>query len=117
MQNSEIIATKVHGWVLWKPKASRSKYGWFWKQGEHTVSYMLQGEPRFDPENNPDQALDALEAWDESAVYNYYVIQSWPNKVVKLYHGAARVATEKYKNKSLSAAIVEAICSAVGEVK
>ena len=104
MQNSEIIATKVHGWEI-------INHG--------GLIYKGKGRPHrdnlFDPENNVDQAIAALEAWKVSGEFQ----RDWD-----LSSGFCRLQEfrpHEYDldirstNKSLSAAIVEALVQATKE--
>jgi len=111
MQNSEIIATKVHGWRY-------CEKGWLYKTSSFEGLKEIRTRPDlFDPENNTDQAIAALEAWMESNISNNWSMRDvglkCKSKSVFLHRGETTLATAS--NKSLSAAIVEALVQATKE--
>ena len=118
--SSIIIATKVHGWEALSAGYDDPSILCWCKDGEDIINC-----DDFDPENNDIQAREALEAWcrkEGSRDANLeYDGELWSVLLNEDEEDRHRNWYPKCKadvtNKSLSAAIVEAICSAVGEVE
>ena len=127
MKNSaEIIATKVHGGSYSHGNCHYSGCIGRCSDGVMHVSCGKCGLSEiYDPENNDTQAREALEAWcrkEGSRDANLeYDGEWWSVLLNEDEEDRHRNWYPKCKadvtNKSLSAAIVEAICSAVGEGK
>jgi hypothetical protein len=67
----------------------------------------------YDPRNNVEQSVQALEAWCKAEIYRHYMIHSWPSKIVKLHQGGVRVGRGYFNNQSLSKAITDALVQAL----
>ena len=126
MQNSEIIATKVHGWV--KKVHSRRPDAWY-KPGSDTYEKLVFPAPcgyhtdeQFNPEENENDAIAALRAWRKGSAQRDWRLQSDGDieYVVLFDHidlcALPDIMVTAEDGKSLSAAIVEALLLACGEV-
>jgi hypothetical protein len=131
MQNSEIIATKVHGWVkdVYRIDYATLPDNHFYVRDPAKSPVIAKVDGKvilFDPENNDTQAIAALEAWlaKDLQIRDYEMTGAGAEGHCVTLTIESKVKNVRYWdivgesiNKSLSAAIVEALCSAVGEVK